>query len=50
MGVSGTDFLEGEAALRLEFAGASWKPSARFPLSPDRRMIFGAGLAVERAW
>lgn len=50
MGAPGTDFAEGEASLRFDIAGASWKPSVRFPLSPDRRMRFGMGLAVARAW
>jgi hypothetical protein len=50
MGVSGTDFLEGEVALRFELAGAAWKPSLRFPLSPARRLLVGLGLAVSRGW
>jgi hypothetical protein len=50
MGVSGTDFVEGEASLSIAGAGASWKPSLRFPLTPDRRLLFGLGLAVAREW
>jgi hypothetical protein len=50
MGVSGTDFVEGEASLRFAFVGAVWKPSLRVPLSPDRRLVLEAGLAVTRDW
>jgi len=50
MGVPGTDFLEGEASLRIGFRTSVWKPFARFPLSPDRRMDCSFGLAAERAW
>lgn len=50
MGATGTDFLEGEASLRARFAGAAWKASFRFPLSPDRRLLFGTGLAATRDW
>jgi hypothetical protein len=50
MGAAGTDFLEGEAALRFAIAGATWEPSLRFPLTPDRRLLLGVGLAVARDW
>ncbi len=50
MGATGTEFLEGEGSLRARFAGAAWKASFRFPLSPDRRLLFGLGLAANRDW
>lgn len=50
MGAPGRDFLEGEASLRIAAGSSVWKPSARFPLSPDRRLDFGVGLAAERGW
>jgi hypothetical protein len=50
MGVPGRDFLEGEASLRFRIGTAEWKPSLRWPMSPERRLEISAGLSAARAW
>jgi hypothetical protein len=50
MGVPGTDFLEGEASLRISLGSSLWTPSARIPLSARRRLDFSIGLTATRDW